>query len=125
MKTIFMAIAMSIASAAHAELPDINRIVEQHILPSYAELNHTTQQLADRAQENCSPSDASLIEAYSEAFDAWVKVSHLRFGPSEIEDRAFALAFWPDPRGSTPKALNALIRNEDQSVASADRFQTN
>ena len=38
--------------------------------------------------------------------------------------RAFALAFWPDPRGSTPKALAALIRDEDPSVYSPDNFAT-
>jgi len=33
--------------------------------------------------------------AYHVAFDAWMSVSHLRFGPSEADDRAFAIAFYP------------------------------
>ena len=62
--------------------------------------------------------------AYHDAFDAWTGVSHLRFGPSETEDRAFALAFWPDPRGSTPKALGTLIRDQDPAVNSPEDFAT-
>ncbi|MEM6896956.1 MAG: imelysin family protein, partial [Pseudomonadota bacterium] len=58
------------------------------------------------------------------AFDAWISVSHLRFGPSEADDRAFALAFWPDPRGSTPKTLATFIRDSDPVVESTDDFAT-
>ncbi len=49
------------------------------------------------------PGDPVLTEAYHAAFDAWIKTSHLRFGPSEVNDRAFALAFWPDSRGQYPR----------------------
>ncbi|HBR37591.1 MAG TPA: peptidase M75, partial [Sulfitobacter pontiacus] len=48
-----------------------------------------------------------------DAFDAWIAVSHLRFGPSETDNRAFALAFWPDSRGATPKTLAGLITDAD------------
>ena len=70
------------------------------------------------------PPERYLGRSLSRRFDAWVGVSHLRFGPSEQDDRAFALAFWPDPRGSTPKALAALIRDEDPVVSNPDDFST-
>ncbi|MDX8352550.1 imelysin family protein [Cognatiyoonia sp. IB215182] len=95
-------------------------IVNDHILPGMAALAETGAALSDAAQADCSVTSMSLRDAYHAAFDAWIMVSHLRFGPSEVDDRAFALAFWPDSRGATPRSLAALIRDEDpiaESVA--------
>jgi predicted lipoprotein len=65
---------------------------------------------------------AELKMAYGTAFDAWVSASHLRMGPSEVDDRAFALAYWPDTRGKTAKALRQLISEQDDAVESAAEF---
>lgn len=111
-----------IAPLAHAQ--DLRAIVEDHITPRYVALADRTATLAAQAQEDCTPDAPPLIAAYHDAFDAWIGVSHLRFGPSEIEDRAFALSFWPDPRGATPKALGTLIRDEDPVAFDADAFAT-
>ncbi len=111
------------AVPALSDEPDVAVIVEQHILPRYELLSMEASELSATAATDCAPDNANLITAYHEAFDAWVGVSHLRFGPSEQEDRAFALAFWPDPRGSTPKALNALIRAEDPVVLNEEDFR--
>lgn len=107
-----------------AQTIDLERIVQQHVLGGYNELARTAQSLQRAAQTDCSAENPALQQAYHDAFDAWIKVSHLRFGPSEQEDRAFALAFWPDPRGSTPKALAKLIRDEDQAVSDPAEFAT-
>ena len=69
--------------------------------------------MAESAVEDCNYANPAPVQAYNGAFDAWVSVSHLRFGPSEQDDRALALAFWPNPRGSTPKGLSAFIGAED------------
>ncbi|MEO0484970.1 MAG: imelysin family protein [Pseudomonadota bacterium] len=122
MRYTTLAAAALIAAPAFADGPDIRAIVDDHILPGYAALAQETSELAQAAAEECSPKSAGLITAYHDAFDAWVRVSHLRFGPSEQDDRAFALAFWPDPRGSIPKALSALIRDEDAAVLDGDAF---
>ena len=98
---------------------DVDGAVNEHILPGYSALAEETTLLADAA---CAAED--LKPAFSSAFDAWVRVSHLRFGPSEADDRAFALAFWPDPRGSTPKTLAALISDADPVVEDAAAFGT-
>ena len=47
--------------------------------------------------------------AYVAAFETWTSASHLRFGPTETDNRAFALAFWPDSRGVVAKTLKALL----------------
>ncbi|WP_371224965.1 imelysin family protein [Roseovarius sp. 2305UL8-3] len=110
--------------AVPATAQSIDAVIEGHILPSYARLANDTQALSDAATASCLPGDPALTTAYHAAFDAWVKVSHLRFGPSEVNDRAFALAFWPDSRGATPKTLATLIRGADPVIDTLESFQT-
>jgi predicted lipoprotein len=101
----------------------VTAIVESHILPGYARLAETGAALSMAAQADCRADSAPLQRAYHDAFDAWIAVSHLRFGPSETDDRAFALAFWPAPRSSTPKALGRMIQSQDPAVQTAATFQ--
>ncbi|MCT8162175.1 imelysin family protein [Pseudoruegeria sp. SHC-113] len=120
-----LAFALSLLTAAPAlAAPDMARIVEGHVLPGYQALARETAHLADTAAQGCAPDSPELQTAYHAAFDAWVSVSHLRFGPSEQDDRAFALAFWPDPRSATPKALAGLIATEDPVVETPEAFTT-
>ncbi len=97
-------------------------IVDGRILPSMSELAATGAALEAAAQANCNAEDRALLAAYHTAFDAWVRVSHLRFGPTETDNRAFALAFWPDTRGKTPKALAGMIAKEDPAVMDPEDF---
>lgn len=117
---LLILLGVQIASAD----PDVTGIVDAHVLPRYAELAAQSQALADAATASCNPTDANLRAAYHDAFDAWTSVSHLRFGPSEAQERAFALAFWPDARGATPKALSTLIRDADPVIETLEGFQT-
>ena len=107
--------------AAFAE-PDTDSIVNGHVMPGVRALSVAATQLSRAAENDCAADSPSLRTAYHEAFDAWISVSHLRFGPSEQEDRAFALAFWPDTRGKTPKALAGLLASEDAAVLSLRDF---
>lgn len=110
------------ASLCSAQGVDINSITDKHILPSFTALAQTAEALNTTAQTKCQAQDTALRAAFSEAFDAWILASHLRFGPTETDDRAFALAFWPDSRGATPKTLNALIAAQDSIVENNDTF---
>jgi len=74
------------------------------------------------AAKDCSASSEPLQTAYHDAFDAWMAVSHLQFGPLEAENRTFDLAFWPDPRSFTPKALTSLISSEDPVAENPEEF---
>lgn len=121
----FLAVAFTLAAQPlFAQEVDLGAIAEDHILPGYQTLADTSAQMASAAAEDCEPGNEDLIEAYHDAFDAWVRVSHLRFGPSEQDDRAFAMSFWPDPRGSTPKTLASLMRDEDPVVNDPSEFAT-
>ncbi|MEM9148006.1 MAG: imelysin family protein [Pseudomonadota bacterium] len=114
-------IILLVALPAQAE-PVVDVAIADHILPGAQRLSAEAEALTAAARQDCAPESAALRAAYHAAFDAWIGVSHLRFGPAEAEDRAFALAFWPDPRGTTAKTLTRLLAAEDAAVESADAF---
>lgn len=125
MKRILLAAALILAPlGAQAEQPDpvVADIVNGHILPRFETLAKTAQALSDAATQECAPTSVPLRDAYGTAFDAWVSASHLRFGPTEVDDRAFALAFWPDSRGATPRSLTALISDLDPIATSPESY---
>ncbi len=125
MRLCLAAVVSLSASLAWADPdPRIDAIVQTHILPRVAYLSDTAEALNSAAQADCRVSSAPLQQAYHQAFDAWIGVSHLRFGPIEAENRGFALAFWPDSRGATPKTLTALITSADPVVGNAEDFAT-
>lgn len=100
----------------------IDAALDTHVLPGMERLAEEAADLSEVAQDHCVPDTPELRTAYHDAFDAWMRVSHLRFGPSETDNRAFALAFWPDSRGSTPRTLAQLIANEDPIVESVEGY---
>lgn len=110
------------AAPAQAE-PDfagvVDRAIEGHVLPGYDQLLEATAALAETAK-GCD--EAATKAAYHAAFDAWMGISHLAFGPAEAEGRMFALAFWPDPKGFAAKALRRLIADEDAVVDDPSAF---
>lgn len=116
MFVLSMALVLGLVAKSEAQAVDlqarVEAAVETHVLPSYARFAQSSRALSEATGATCDPEDDALRIAYGAAFDDWVRVSHLRFGPSETDNRAFALAFWPDTRGKTPKALAGLIANE-------------
>lgn len=97
-------------------------IVAAHILPRFDALVESTKVLSNAAAEDCNPTSGNLRAAYGTAFDAWVSASHLRFGPTETDDRAFALAFWPDSRGATPSALSTFLSEQDPIAGTVEDY---
>lgn len=93
---------------------DVAEAVDQVILPGYSALAHATKALDAAAQLDCAA--AALIPAYQTAFDAWLAVSLLRFGPAEVDGRALAIQFWPDPKSLGQKAQAAMMRAQDPAV---------
>jgi len=122
MRRILIAAAVVCAPLAATANPSISAIIDNHILPRFEALASTSQALSETAAQDCDPTSDDLRTAYGVAFDAWVSASHLRFGPTEVDDRAFALAFWPDSRGATPRALAALIADEDPIGLDAEAY---
>lgn len=110
-----MGVAQPVADLTAAAVNDL-------ILPGYTHLAEASRTLADTAQSECDRTSPALLAAYGDAFDAWISVSHLRFGPSERDDRAYALAFWPDSRGVTPKTLSGLIAAQDTIIDQPENY---
>ncbi len=121
-RSFAVALLLPLAALAQDRRPILMDVTQSHILPGYARLTDATQTLRTTAQADCAPESAALRAAYSDAFDDWISVSHLRFGPSEVDDRAFSLVFWPDTKGFTPKALSRLITEADTAVQTSDAF---
>jgi predicted lipoprotein len=118
------ALALIAAQSAYADQALVNQALEDHILPGFEQLETQTATLQKVAAQDCVGSSPDLRAAFGMAFDAWVNVSHLRTGPSEEDDRAFALAFWPDTKGFTPKVLRRLSTDRDPAVESPADFAT-
>lgn len=113
-------IALPVLATADTAPPEAERAVHDHILPGFSALADSTARLADMAAQNCDPAQPALQSAWGAAFDDWIEVSHLRFGPTEMENRAFSMGFWPDPRSKTPKALTRLIADEDPIITTPE-----
>lgn len=99
---------------------DIDAVINDHILTRHATFSQSATALADAAQTDCTP--AGTIPAYHAAFDAWIGVSHIRFGPIEDGGEGLAIVFWPDKKGMIPRALSRLISAEDPVVNDAEKF---
>ena len=120
--TVFLA-APALADITEADFAaKVARVVDSHVIPGFDALSEKADMLEAAADGNCAPDNAALRSAWNETFDAWLGVSHLRFGPTEVAERGFALAFWPDPRGATPRTLSKLIADQDPIGTDADAY---
>ncbi|APX14088.1 imelysin family protein [Tateyamaria omphalii] len=114
---------LALAALCLAALPavaDVQRTIDTHILPGHATLAEETAKLAEAAQTDCTP--ASLRPAFHTAYDAWISISHIQFGPIEDQALHLAMSFWPDPKDSTGKALARLTTATDPIVNDAQSF---
>ncbi len=118
----YLALGLCCATPVRADFPET---VNQFILPGYAAFAGAADDLAAAARETCDPE--ALRPPFNAAFDAWVAVQPLRFGPVEQDGLGLAIEYWPDPKGSGAKAQRGLLLGDpaalqpenfaDQSVA--------
>jgi predicted lipoprotein len=101
--------ALLLASPAAA---DTAQVVTDHIRPGYQQFAESAAALA--AIESCDVK--ALRPAFHDAFDAWLAIAHLHFGPSEDEGRSLAIQFWPDPKGLGAKAQRTLLTGDHAAL---------
>lgn len=89
-----------LAVPAHA---DIDRALDDHVLPRVAAFTEATAALA---AQDCNLDD--LRPAFADAATAWAGLSHLAIGPIEDEGRGQIVLFWPDSRDATRRGLQLL-----------------
>lgn len=115
---VITAFALGLAAPCQA---GVKEAVEGYVLPATGAFAGAAEALAQEARDNCLPG-AGMVAAYDKAFDAWLQIAHLRFGPLEVDGRVNAIAFWPDKKGFTPRMLAGLIADADPIVDQPDEF---
>lgn len=115
-----MRLAIAFALIASPVSADVDQVVSNHILPGYAALAESTKSLDETAGADCNSDD--LIPAYHAAYDDWISISHIQFGPLEDQGLQLAMAFWPDPKDRTAKAIERLTSISDPIVDDPDTF---
>lgn len=110
MRALILALTV-LATPARADFPET---VKNHILPGYAAFETATKTLATTTAQTCAAAD--ITSAYHAAYDAWMAVQHLRFGPVETDGRVLAILYWPDPKALGGKAQMALLTGDPLSL---------
>ncbi|MBV0933760.1 imelysin family protein [Marinobacterium weihaiense] len=110
------------AGLAHADtsIPDWPRFnqqaVQQHVLPRYAALEHSTATLERTTSAFCTtPSAAALEQARADwhnAMQAWQGIQHVQFGPVQFLMRNFGLEFWPDRKNIGARQLRQALASD-------------
>lgn len=106
-----MAGVPAIASPAAAD-PVVERTLDAVVLPAFDRFAAATAALAAAARADCLAGSAPLRAAFHAAYDAWIPVSYFHAGPMEDGGRNLAIAFWPDPKGATPRTLRQLLARD-------------
>ncbi|WP_108257887.1 imelysin family protein [Mangrovicoccus ximenensis] len=124
MRHLFLAACLAACPLWAAATPQetLETAVAGHVQPGFDALAGRAEALVAAAAETCDPQDGHLRRAFNDAWDAWIRMSHLRFGPSEVDNRAFSFGLWPDARGFIPKTLQGLIADRDPAVDSPGAF---
>lgn len=115
-----MRLAFALAFVAAPAVADVATAIDSHVMPGYRSLAASTAALEDVAQQGCA--EEATKTAFHRAYDDWIAISHISFGP--IEDNALTLhmAFWPDPKDNAGKAVGRLSVAQDPVVKDASSF---
>ncbi|MEO0764507.1 MAG: imelysin family protein [Pseudomonadota bacterium] len=109
-----MRFALILPFLALPAFADVERVITDHILPGHVALAQATDDLASTAAADCRPE--AIRPEFHAAYDAWIGVSHIQFGPIEDQALTLTMSFWPDPKDSTGKALGRLSAAKDPIV---------
>lgn len=118
-----MRLAVVLAFAATLAAPvqaGVEEALDDHLLPGFAGFAAASANLDSAARADCTA--PALAAPFHAAFDAWLAVGDIRLGPSETG--ALSIAFWPDTRGFTQKALTGLIQQENPIIDDPEAFST-
>lgn len=99
---------------------DLLAVRDHHILPRYSAFAQKALDLQSIAETDCSIE--AVLPAYHAAYDAWIGISHIQFGPIEARGTSLSLAFWPDPKNRTGKAMQRLTGAKDAAVFDPPEF---
>ncbi|MCP4597983.1 imelysin family protein [Neptuniibacter sp.] len=117
------------ASVTEQQWMELNQnLVQQHVLPRYQALMHTSAQLHKEVELFCDKPEEKTLgsaqSAFRDTLNAWQAIQHVQFGPIEFLMRSYSLQFWPDKKNLTSKQLNKLLKAEDPQTLQPEYFQT-
>jgi predicted lipoprotein len=121
---------MLLATSAHAQSsPDelLRRVVEEVIVPGYANLVTVAEGQQAEWQSFCpSPSAAgmeSLRDAYHRTADSWSSIETVHYGPIAEDFRGERLSFWPERKNAVEKALKTALAKSDDAALAPETFR--
>lgn len=117
---MFKRMVFLLSCVAGPTFADVDAVIESHIAPGYASLAATTAELSNASSIDCST--RAVRPHFHAAYDAWISISHIQFGPIEDRGLSLSMAFWPDPKDSTGKALARLTSASDPIVDAPEQF---
>ena len=99
-------VVLCLAMVASPALADFVQARDVHILPRYAAFADSSAALSKTLEADCS-ADA-VMPAYHEAYDDWIRVSHIQFGPAEARGVALSMSYWQAPKDRNGRAVETL-----------------
>lgn len=113
-----MRLAALLVFCATTAFGDVSSAVREHILPGLQSFETSAAALNQATNDTCD--FGALVAPFHTAFDQWMRISDVRIGPSE--SGALSIAFWPDKKGFTEKALGRLLAEQDEAALSPANF---
>lgn len=115
--------ALAIAAPVRADpVPDDvgARVAARFAQPAARAFTRSAKALVDRVRTLCAaPGEASLAAArtaFADTVASWGRVSVLRFGPLQANNRYERVFFWPDPRGVILRQVQGLLAQTDEAA---------
>lgn len=109
MRALILPLLMAAAPAA----ADTARALDTVLLPGFAAFAGAAGALAQAAEAECTA--PALRPAYDAAWEAWARVGFVGIGPSATAN--LTVAFWPDPRGATARAVQSALAGDTPDTA--------
>ena len=100
---------------------EINRdIALNHIAPGYNKFASATERMNNIISSfvDKEADITSLRAVFGEVMDAWMAIQHLRFGPAQVQARAYRIQFWPDTRNRVGRQLGSVLASERTDLVS-------
>lgn len=125
---IFLLSLLGVDSFAMKYHPLNLSLTHDHVLPRYRDLTQSTTQLSDATKSYCqAPDEKKLVDlqqSFHTAFDDWMRIQHIRFGPINEDSRYYKLQFWPDKHGVVRKHIKNFLNHMETENASLENLQS-
>ena len=130
---IALAALLSVPGMLQSEaLPDhdyatlASAIIDQVVIPAYAEHAQASQRLGPAIERHCMGSGevdtAAVRAAFDEAMDAWQRAWPFAFGPVMRGAGRARIAFWPGRPGSAARQIRTAMRTRDEALLDPKRL---